>query len=381
MLMKTNSFNLATISILIFTMIGLLSSCKTKIEIEENEIITSCLVSTEYIYFKSSDKWQVWPSTKGWLTCSKTTGEAGEDNYVKLSIRQNFDIHPRQCYVYIESGNNKDSVLVIQKGNDQELGLISSSQMTEDSHGWSQVISFCALNDWTITSNVDWIILGAKNGGSGVQHVMSSLKENSSYESRGGQVIIKTKNRKEIVYITQKGKEIRNKDWRFSDYNSQETPTIMEKGNERYIFDNANKTITYYENNRRLKAYIYETELADPRQWDMATKDMGLVKEYKYTVEGVLYKASYKYGHSDLYYAEVDIEEGGYENPSTWEIYKKKSGVFDDKILQVDVIYNFLASNEYKIIVIDKSTGEKRQRAILEKMAVKDYVLNYLKEL
>lgn len=377
-------YTLIKTCITILAITGLLSSCKTKIEIEEKSLNAYSSPTLKYIYFDCSDKWRAW-SSANWCVCANAKGEAGE-NSIKLIITQNFDNKPRQGLVVIESGNSKDTVVVTQKENTQDIVLLSPSTLVEKSDARSETISFYASQDWTIVSTEDWISLVTKKGSSGIQKVQAYIKQNPKYDNRrNGQIVIKTKKEQTIVFIDQNGKEIRNKDWSFYDWNAQNIPTRMARGSETYVFDNEHKQITYYENKRRIKEYIYAKKLDDPREWNMATKDLGLVKEYQYTVEGVLFRAKYTYGgNSKLYYAEVEIDAStGNEETYSWKIYQKNSGLFDDKVLTVERETHFSFFSEtsysYKIYLVNKSTGIKELITTLwSSEEVKDFVLDYL---
>ena len=419
--MKTKSFNSVTISILIFVMTGLFHSCegqktkkineKTKIEIDQKLLTVDCSPSTQNISFSCSANWE-FRSSENWLECKVRTKDKNK-KIMTINITQNCDTNQRQGYVFIEVGDEKDSISIIQKGNDQELTILTNSEIFRNSFESYFYIEFCALQDWTITSTANWITIDNSHRrnkrsrdihnqstsfnndekvrqlsgpkGIHIQRIRFNYNQNSSFEDRKGEIIIKTKNRKEIINITQQGREIKNRGWYYSDYNSQNIPTCMEQSNEKYVFNNEENTITFFENNRRLREYIYETKLEDPRLWDMSTKDNCLIKEYKYTVEGVLYKAVYTNGkYSTQYYAEVDIDATtGKEETHSWEIYQKNTGLFDDIVLDTKYDFGFFSGGSYTIYEIDKSTGTKKYLTKIGDCdnCVKSYVLDYLKKL
>ncbi len=370
--MKKNSlFSFLKTGIVIYATLGLLFSCKTRIEIKEKLIDVDCTPSTQKINFECSSAWTIKLSDKEWSCENKPVGDAGKHS-VSIYFGQNYDTLPKKGYIFIESGNNKDTIVVTQKGNDKVLILISSEDLSIKPVGSQETLSFCALRDWTIVPTVKWISVEKQKGNYGVQNILVSIEQNLSYEGRTGKVIIKTGGIQKSVQITQDGKAYRNRGWNFYDYNARNIPTCMASGSYKYVFDFDNKKIIYYENNRRLKEFIYETKLEDPREWNM--ESIGLVKEYEYSVQGVLYKAIYTYGSNSKYYAEVDISDTGKEKTSTWEIHEKNTGVFDDIILDIKT---FLWG--YEIYCVDKSTGIKKYIETLNGEDVKHAVLYRLK--
>ena len=182
-----------------------------------------------------------------------------------------------------------------------------------------------------------------------------------------------------VIYI----KKLSENGWTYSgSYGRYEYPTLMSKGNEKYLFEYTNEFIAYhFVDGRRIEALEFST-FQSPM--DVINKrSEAKIREYEYDYQGRLNSVKYlsMFGN---YYLRFGIGPEGKEILGSPSIYKKGSGFIDDVVVETAMVeksslFDMLFSSDiYAVYQIDKGTGVRNKIAEVPPEQLKAYLLNIL---
>ena len=146
------------------------------------------------VYISANSDWTIEPSgDSGWITPSKTSGKAGEED-VELTIAQNTTGAVRTGTFVVVAGSKRATVTVTQN---LEGLKVSATSFRVNKFGFADeertplTFTVTAAEAWTSTAD-GWLTLSPASGDAGETEVMLTVGENATGAPRSGEVKIIT---------------------------------------------------------------------------------------------------------------------------------------------------------------------------------------------
>ena len=154
------------------------------------------------VYISANSDWTIEPSgDSGWITPSKTSGKAGEED-VELTIAQNTTGAVRTGTFVVVAGSKRATVTVTQN---LEGLKVSATSFRVNKFGFADeertplTFTVTAAEAWTSTAD-GWLTLSPASGDAGETEVTLTVGENGTGALRSGEVKIVTANAKDNLF-------------------------------------------------------------------------------------------------------------------------------------------------------------------------------------
>lgn len=163
------------------------------------------------VYISANSDWTIEPSgDSGWITPSKTSGKAGEED-VELTIAQNTTGAVRTGTFVVVAGSKRATVTVTQN---LEGLKVSATSFRVNKFGFADeertplTFTVTAAEAWTSTAD-GWLTLSPASGDAGETEVTLTVGENGTGALRSGEVKIVTAQTglEETVSVSQNAKD------------------------------------------------------------------------------------------------------------------------------------------------------------------------------
>ena len=194
------------------TAVCLLASCDQDGNIQTTLGLTPRALSlpaeggSSKISFSAAAEWTI-AIDKDWVSVSQKTGPAG-DYSLNLTVDANPSPDPRTTSVTVSCMNLSESVVITQDGQpvipDPVLTL-SSSSAEIGSNGGTVNLTVSANNEWTASSDGDWLKVTPDKGTSGSATVTLEARANTSTQAREGKVKFSSANLEQEFTVIQAG--------------------------------------------------------------------------------------------------------------------------------------------------------------------------------
>lgn len=171
--------------------------------IDKQTINVNSSAQEENISVNTNGKWNV-SCEAAWITVSPTTGT--NSSSVKVSIAENANPDDRNAtLVFMSVPLEKTYTVMITQAAKQFTFSIDKDSISASSEASTEVISITTNDEWSISSDVDWISMSKKSG-KGDAKITLNIAENKLEASRRGIISIEGKNSgSKTVVVSQEG--------------------------------------------------------------------------------------------------------------------------------------------------------------------------------
>ena len=139
-------------------------------------------------------------SMPGWVKQTNKVNNGNVDIFT-FKVEANLSTTPREEVIVFRNDKEENVTVTVKQSGAGEILSVSPTEMSFTAKGGSKTMSVTSNTAWIVSSNRDWVKLGAINGNGDTQ-VTVSIEENKTHTKRSATISLKTNSNRRSTSIT-----------------------------------------------------------------------------------------------------------------------------------------------------------------------------------